>query len=482
MPIDVTCPGCQATLRAPDAAAGKKIKCPKCQTVADVPAAAPPAGNQVSAAPPPPPQPLATAAPAPAPPPPRREEESRRRDDDDRRSRRDDDDRPRRRDRDDDDDDRRWRRNRGPRRDAHETEHGTGLQLGLGIGSISLGVFALIFSFMSFCCCSWPFVFGLGSVGLLLGLVGVIVALLAERRGIIIPAIGTGVNIIALVTAVVMIVVVNAWANSNAAAARAEQDRIWQEQQQRNQEAQQRMREEEQRRAEQQRLQKEAERKQREDDFNQKYGNNPTFQQEKTKSQANLRTIAKGLLEYENTYGSLPQRRWRPQGSFGDWSWRVAILPFIGEKNLYDQFKFNEFPDSPTNRKVAANMPAVYAYPRPGSPKDRTHYQLVAGFDGLFNAFNQNPSTKTLGRPAGQTILVVEANSNVEWHQPGNEIEYNAMVGIPPVGGLSGGNFNAAMADGQVYFIARHRYEDAELHKLFNAKRNDVMQNWPPPK
>jgi len=39
MPIVVTCPGCSATLKAPDTAAGKKVKCPKCTSAIPVPAA-----------------------------------------------------------------------------------------------------------------------------------------------------------------------------------------------------------------------------------------------------------------------------------------------------------------------------------------------------------------------------------------------------------------------------------------------------------
>lgn len=38
MPIQVICTGCQAKLKAPDTAAGKKTRCPKCQTIVSVPA------------------------------------------------------------------------------------------------------------------------------------------------------------------------------------------------------------------------------------------------------------------------------------------------------------------------------------------------------------------------------------------------------------------------------------------------------------
>ena len=42
MPIVVTCPGCSTTLKAPDNAAGRRLKCPKCTSAIDVPAPAPP--------------------------------------------------------------------------------------------------------------------------------------------------------------------------------------------------------------------------------------------------------------------------------------------------------------------------------------------------------------------------------------------------------------------------------------------------------
>lgn len=41
MPIRVACPSCAATLTAPDTAAGKTVKCPKCQSPMSLPAAEP---------------------------------------------------------------------------------------------------------------------------------------------------------------------------------------------------------------------------------------------------------------------------------------------------------------------------------------------------------------------------------------------------------------------------------------------------------
>ncbi|MCS7020812.1 MAG: zinc-ribbon domain-containing protein [Gemmataceae bacterium] len=45
MAIPIVCPQCAARLNAPDVASGKKVKCPKCQSLVDVPAVPPTAPN-----------------------------------------------------------------------------------------------------------------------------------------------------------------------------------------------------------------------------------------------------------------------------------------------------------------------------------------------------------------------------------------------------------------------------------------------------
>ena len=114
MAIVVQCPGCPTRLSAPEGAAGKQLKCPKCGALATVPE------QVVESKPvaPPKPKPKVTAAPVDD------DEDDRprkRRDDDD-----DDDDRPRKKRRDDDDDDYDHDRKRGKRRSARNSGGGGG--------------------------------------------------------------------------------------------------------------------------------------------------------------------------------------------------------------------------------------------------------------------------------------------------------------------------------------------------------------------
>ena len=44
-------------------------------------------------------------------------------------------------------------------------------------------------------------------------------------------------------------------------------------------------------------------------------------------------------------------------------SWRVAILPYIEQADLYRQYRFDEPWDSDANKMVLAKMPAIYPHP-----------------------------------------------------------------------------------------------------------------------
>src|SRR5262249_49383960 len=63
-------------------------------------------------------------------------------------------------------------------------------------------------------------------------------------------------------------------------------------------------------------------------------------------------------------------------------SWRVAVLPYIEQNELYQQFKFDEPWDSAHNKKLLEKMPQLYA-PVRGKTKVpyATYYQVFTGPD-----------------------------------------------------------------------------------------------------
>ena len=75
-----------------------------------------------------------------------------------------------------------------------------------------------------------------------------------------------------------------------------------------------------------------------------------------------LRNVTIGILNFESAYGYFPP----PLDSRGPdgkskLSWRVYLLPFLGESNLFQQFKLDEPWDSPANIKLLPLIPDVYS-------------------------------------------------------------------------------------------------------------------------
>ena len=134
-------------------------------------------------------------------------------------------------------------------------------------------------------------------------------------------------------------------------------------------------------------------------------------------------------------------------------SWRVAILPFIEQDNLYKQFKFDEPWDSENNKKLIDKMPNIYApVVKPGKA-GYTHMQMVIGPRAM-PLFADLKSTFTDG--TSNTIAIVEATEAVIWTKPddvmfpGKELPKDFRKRF---GGQFPGGFNVALWDGSVRFV-----------------------------
>jgi len=76
-----------------------------------------------------------------------------------------------------------------------------------------------------------------------------------------------------------------------------------------------------------------------------------------------LKQIGLAMHNYHDAYGRMPPQAIRSKDGKPLLSWRVALLPFLENKALYDQFRLDEPWDSEHNRRLLDRMPAVYADP-----------------------------------------------------------------------------------------------------------------------
>jgi RNA polymerase sigma factor (sigma-70 family) len=134
-------------------------------------------------------------------------------------------------------------------------------------------------------------------------------------------------------------------------------------------------------------------------------------------------------------------------------SWRVAILPYLGEseKALYGQFKLSEPWDSPNNKVLLAKMPKVYA---PAVAKDGekdkniTHYLGFVGGGALFDEGRMvNINSVTDG--TSNTLMIAEAVTGVPWTKP-EDLAFKGRSLLPQLGGQFKEGFVGVTADGAV--------------------------------
>ncbi len=94
----------------------------------------------------------------------------------------------------------------------------------------------------------------------------------------------------------------------------------------------------------------------------------------------NLRQIGGALLEYQKAHGSFPPAANSPEAFDPNGrphlSWRVHLLPFLGQQKLYEKFRLDQPWDSEHNKPLLAEMPAVYG---PGPDPARTQLLAVVG-------------------------------------------------------------------------------------------------------
>lgn len=186
--------------------------------------------------------------------------------------------------------------------------------------------------------------------------------------------------------------------------------------------------------------------------------------------EANLKTLGQGLIAFAEAHQNrLPQATaFRTPTGRPALSWRVAILPYIGEEALYRQFHLDEEWDSAHNRSLIARMPKVFLLP--GQPDDgsgRTWYQVFVGPGSLFE-LKKDPKKLAPSRsgqpllglrwptdvPDGvqKTLLIATARTGVVWTLP-DDLEYEGRGLLPPLGGHLSKGYQVVFADGTVKLL-----------------------------
>lgn len=196
----------------------------------------------------------------------------------------------------------------------------------------------------------------------------------------------------------------------------------------------------------------------------------PPSNKEITTSQNNLKQIGLAHHSYHDVNGFMAQDIVDKDGK-PLLSWRVHLLPYIEQDNLYKQFKLDEAWDSDTNKKLIAQMPKVYAPIRVKAKEGETFYQAFTGKDALFGTGKKTLVGITDG--TSNTIMTVEAGDPVIWTKPA-DVAYDAKKPLPKLGGMFDGNFNIGLADGSVMWV-RKGFDEKTMRGAITPNGGEVI-------
>ncbi|MBN2477274.1 MAG: DUF1559 domain-containing protein [Pirellulales bacterium] len=142
-------------------------------------------------------------------------------------------------------------------------------------------------------------------------------------------------------------------------------------------------------------------------------------QANKAQCTSNLKIVVGALEGYELCYGRLPPAFLADESGKPIHSWRVLVLPFLGRKDLYDKYDFNEPWDGPNNRLLSKDIPSEYRCPKiRNANKFATSYVAVIGPRTLWRGA-RGVSRKELADQWHETILLMEiAESDIHWMEP----------------------------------------------------------------
>ncbi len=103
-----------------------------------------------------------------------------------------------------------------------------------------------------------------------------------------------------------------------------------------------------------------------------------------TETTADLTAIGAAILSFRDDHGSYPPAYLIDDAGTPTVSWRVLLLPYLDEGDLYEQFDLTLPWDDPTNLALADQIPAVYQ--AEGSSGTDTAYAGVAGAKHVFRS------------------------------------------------------------------------------------------------
>ncbi|MDB5313652.1 MAG: hypothetical protein JWO38_7854 [Gemmataceae bacterium] len=202
----------------------------------------------------------------------------------------------------------------------------------------------------------------------------------------------------------------------------------------------------------------------------------------RTQSMNNLKQIGLAIHNYHDANGVFPSDITDKNGK-PILSWRVAILPYIEQDNVYRLFKMDEPWDGPNNKSLSQLRIKTYISPNAPEMVSKDGYGLTSykGVSGPGAAFEPGKKLRIADFTDGlsNTIMVVEAGDPIPWAKPG-DLPFDPKKPLPKLTAPGLGDlFLALMADGSVRAVDTKKVSEKTLKAAFTRNGGEVLgEDW----
>lgn len=180
----------------------------------------------------------------------------------------------------------------------------------------------------------------------------------------------------------------------------------------------------------------------------------------RTQCANNLKQIGLALHNYHDVNGHFPPAYTVDEEGKPLHSWRVLILPFMEQNNLYQKIRLDEPWDSPHNLAVTDVTLDVYRCPSNPIEGPYTDYFVINTPDGIFDGANRVEFPEITDGSENTVLVVENSQQMIRWNEP-RDLSLGAKN---PTNSYHPSGSHAFFADGHIAFL----FETIDLQTFRN--------------
>lgn len=188
--------------------------------------------------------------------------------------------------------------------------------------------------------------------------------------------------------------------------------------------------------------------------------------------QTKLARLAEAFDAYYAAHGHYPPAAVAGPDGKTLHSWRVELLPYLGEQKLFDNYNLDEPWDSEHNKTLVKQIPSIYST-SVWTQKGDSEYFVITGQGTLLDV--EGPRTReSMTDAPGETLLVLQSQQHVPWTKPVDIAVSADHSPLRPFRG-HGKGFYAAFADGTVRFVSKAT-DPSSIRAMFTKAGGDEVR------